>query len=329
MRRHFDATRTPVYPPWAAVPYTLLALVIVPVYAVEYGPQNFLWFSDIALFATAWCPWTGNRLLASMMAVGVLPLELVWALDFAALGTIGVTAHMFDEQYPLWLRALSLFHLPLVAVLLWMLVRQGYDPRAWPAQTLLAWVVLPLARWLGDTELNVNWVHGLGPEMHDVISPEAYLALYMVVLPTLVPAVPERTVRGHRLFRPRHGVGLVREREPRAKRRRRALVDGRQRHLSLAGRPRRARRRRDAVHATELRLGGAERGARHLALALGGGAALGRRRRLVDGGPARRLQRPDRRPARPARRPRRDGVGAVGLALATTRPYDTGHRPER
>ncbi|MFN7133357.1 MAG: dTMP kinase, partial [Myxococcales bacterium] len=47
----------------------------------------------------------------------------------------GLAGYMFDDQYPLWLRALSLFHLPLVAVLVWMLWRQGYDRRALWAQT--------------------------------------------------------------------------------------------------------------------------------------------------------------------------------------------------
>jgi hypothetical protein len=177
----------PFYPWWATLPYTLLALAIVPVYWVEYGPGNFLWFSDIALFVTAWCLWTGHRLPASMMAVGVLPLELVWTADFLTGGALGgLAAYMFDESYPLWLRAFSLFHLPLVAVLIWMLARQGYDRRAFWAQTLLAWIVLPLSWWLTDPEENINWVHGLGPGVHEILSPPLYLALFMVALPLLV-----------------------------------------------------------------------------------------------------------------------------------------------
>lgn len=182
-----DPDRTPAYPLWATLPFTLLALVIVPVYWVEYGPGNFLWFSDVALFVVAYCLWTGNRLLFSMMAVGVLPLELVWTLDILTLGQlIGLAAYMFDDQYPLWLRALSLFHVPLLAILIWMLFRQGYDARALPAQTLLAWIVLPLSWWLTAPEENVNWVHGLGPEVRELLPPLSYLLAHMILLPLLV-----------------------------------------------------------------------------------------------------------------------------------------------
>jgi hypothetical protein len=182
-----DPNRIPVYPPWAALSYTLLALVIVPVYWIEYGPQNFLWFSDIALFVTAWCLWTGHRLAYSMMAVGVLPLELVWTADFLTMGSLGgLAGYMFDDQYPLWLRGLSLFHLPLVAVLVWMLWRQGYDKRALWAQTLVAWIVLPLTWWLTDPDENINWVWGLGPHAHGFLSPQLYLVLFMAALPVAV-----------------------------------------------------------------------------------------------------------------------------------------------
>src|SRR5918994_3701600 len=182
-----DPNRTPVYPPWATLPYTLLAIVIVPVYWVEYGLGNFLWFSDIALFTVLVSLWTGNRLLYSMMAVGVLPLELVWTTDILALGQmIGLAAYMFDEQYPLWLRALSMFHVPLLLIIVWMLVRQGYDARAYRYQTLLAWLVLPLTWWLTDPQENINWVHGFGPEAAETLPRMLYLLLYMVLLPILV-----------------------------------------------------------------------------------------------------------------------------------------------
>jgi hypothetical protein len=177
----------PSYPAWATIPYTLLVLVIVPVYWVEYGPGNFLWFSDIALFAMLVALWTGNRLLYSMMAVGVLPLEIVWTVDILSLGKlVGLAAYMFDDAYPLWLRGLSLFHVPLLAVLIWMVARQGYDPRALRYQTLLAWIVLPLSFWLTAPQENVNWVHGLGPDRIRILPPIAYLLGYMALLPLAV-----------------------------------------------------------------------------------------------------------------------------------------------
>jgi hypothetical protein len=185
-----DPKRIPVYPYWATLPFTALTLVIIPIYWIEYSPVNFLWFSDIALFAVAFSMWTGNRLLYSMMAVGVLPLELVWTIDILTMGELfGLAAYMFDDQYPLWLRALSLFHVPLLAILIWMLIAQGYDKRALLPQSLLAWVVLPLSWWLSEPDGpagNVNWVHGLGPEMHELLPPLAYLLVYMVLLPLVI-----------------------------------------------------------------------------------------------------------------------------------------------
>jgi hypothetical protein len=182
-----DPTRTPVYPLWAVLPFTAMVAVIVPAYWVEYGPGNFLWFSDIALFLICYALWTGARLPVSMMAVGVLPLEIVWALDFITLGSLGgLAAYMFDDAYPLWLRALSLFHLPLLVAILWMLASQGYDRRAVGAQTLLAWMVLPLTWWLTDPQDNINWVHGLGPDGHEFLTPPLYLGLYMLLLPLAV-----------------------------------------------------------------------------------------------------------------------------------------------
>jgi hypothetical protein len=111
----------------------------------------------------------------------------VWTADFLTMGSLGgLAGYMFDDQYPLWLRGLSLFHLPLVAVLVWMLWRQGYDKRALWAQTLVAWIVLPLTWWLTDPDENINWVWGLGPHAHGFLSPQLYLVLFMAALPVAV-----------------------------------------------------------------------------------------------------------------------------------------------
>lgn len=175
------------YPLWARLPFTLLVAALVPVYWHHYGPGNFLWFSDIALFAVLIALWTGNRLVYSMMAVGVLPLEIVWTLDFLSLGNLfGLAAYMFESDRPLYLRGLSLFHLLLPPLVLWMLIAQGYDRRALVVQTLLAWAVLPLTYALTTPADNINWVHGLGPEAEQVLPPLLYLGLYMALLPLVV-----------------------------------------------------------------------------------------------------------------------------------------------
>lgn len=174
------------YPLWVKLPYLAFVLVLIPVYLRQYGPQNFLWFSDIALFVTLIAVWTGNRLLASMMAVGVLPLEIVWTVDFFTGGHIGLAAYMFDTRLSLFLRALSLFHLFFPAIVIWMLVRQGYDPRAYWAQTALALVVLPLSFFIGTPEENINWVYGPMGAPQWITSPLAYLFVYMAFLPIFI-----------------------------------------------------------------------------------------------------------------------------------------------
>jgi hypothetical protein len=103
-------------------PATAFVCVLVPVYWVNYGPTNFLWFSDVALLTTVAALWLESRLLAStILLVAVLP-ELAWNVDF--LGRLlsgrhltGMTEYMFDPKLPPWLRALSLFHVVLPVLL--------------------------------------------------------------------------------------------------------------------------------------------------------------------------------------------------------------------
>lgn len=177
--------------PWIKVAYTAFAALVVVFYLASYGPANFLWFSDIALIVTAFALWLESPLLAGTMAVGVLLPELFWNVGyFARLLTgrrvSGLTDYMFDPEKPLFLRALSLFHVVVPVVLLWMLHRLGYDPRALFAQTLLAWIVLPLSYGLTPPSRNVNWVYGPGNEPQKRMPPMAYLGLLMLGFPLAV-----------------------------------------------------------------------------------------------------------------------------------------------
>jgi hypothetical protein len=52
-------------PLWLKVAFTVFVAVLVPIYWREYGPANFLWFSDIALFAIVVGLWTGHPLPAA------------------------------------------------------------------------------------------------------------------------------------------------------------------------------------------------------------------------------------------------------------------------
>jgi hypothetical protein len=189
-------------PLWLRVIYTLFVALLVPIYWRTYGPANFLWFSDIALFLTLLSLWTGNRLWVSMMAVGVLPLEVFWTLDFALAGKLGLAGYMFDPALPLYLRGLSLFHLALPPIILWMLYRHGYERDAIVAQTVLAWVVLPASYFLATAEQNVNWVFGPEGSPQSWMPSGLYLVAYMAILPVVVFLPMHALLR--RVFSRRH-----------------------------------------------------------------------------------------------------------------------------
>jgi hypothetical protein len=174
-----------------ALLFTAMTAVIVPVYFVRYGPSNFLWFSDIALFGLTIALWAENGLLASMMALAVLIPELVWVASFLGGLLFGnsvstLAAYMFDGRIPRYLRALSLFHLALPPALIWMVYRYGYDPRALPAQTLVAWLVLPASLALAPPEKNVNWVRGFGHPPASPLRPRWHFAAMLLAYPLLV-----------------------------------------------------------------------------------------------------------------------------------------------
>jgi hypothetical protein len=174
-------------PLWPKLLYGLFLCVLVPVYWRHYGPANFLWASDIALFVVFVSLCTERPLLNSMMVVGVLPFEIVWTLDVVSGSTvIGMTDYMFDAERPLYLRLLSLFHVALPVVMILLLRRLGYDRRALVAQTLLAWVVLPVTYLVTEPADNVNLVFGFGAEPQTLLHPLLHLALEMALLPLAV-----------------------------------------------------------------------------------------------------------------------------------------------
>ena len=178
-------------PLWIKLAYTLFVAVTVAVYAVKWGPGNFLWFSDIALIGTVPALWLESGLLAGMMTLAILLPEVLWNLSFFAQLAIrrrvsGLTDYMFDRSKPLYLRALSLFHVFLPVLLVWMISRLGYESRALAAQTILAWVVLPLSYWLTKPEENVNWVHGFNNKLQRRVPQIAYLGLLMIGFPVAI-----------------------------------------------------------------------------------------------------------------------------------------------
>ena len=186
-----DTNPVMMIPLWIKTAYTLFVAVTVAVYTVKYSLGNFLWFSDIALLTTVPALWLESSLLASMVAVGVILPEVLWNVSFfgqllTGRRITGLTDYMFDPHKPLYLRALSLFHVFLPVMLLWMIHVLGYAPAAWIAQTALAWVVLPLTYFFTNPEENVNWAFGPGAKPQKRIPPLIYLGLLMIGFPVLV-----------------------------------------------------------------------------------------------------------------------------------------------
>ena len=135
--------------------------------------------------------WLESPLLASMQALSVGLLELFWTVEFllrllTGVRLIGLTDYMFKTDNPLFVRGLSLFHLVLPFLLLWLVYRLGYEARAWMAQTLLAWAILLLCFFFTDPAENINWAFGLGNEPQKRINPALYLVLLMAGFPLLV-----------------------------------------------------------------------------------------------------------------------------------------------
>jgi len=173
--------------------FTVLVAVVVPVYLVKYGPANFLWFSDIGLLGLCAALWLEHSLLASMMALAVLLPETVWLVSFVT-GAIAkqggvstLAAYMFDTRIPLFLRALSgAFHLALPPGALWVVYAYGYDDRAFIAQTVLAWLVLPATLWLAPPEKDINWVRGFGHPARRRLPLPLHFGLVMLLYPLLI-----------------------------------------------------------------------------------------------------------------------------------------------
>ncbi|MGH7264013.1 MAG: membrane-associated protein [Candidatus Rokuibacteriota bacterium] len=174
------------------IAYTVFVAVLVPVYWKAYGPGNFLWLCDVALFGAGAALWLESRLLASMMLLAMVP-ELVWNADFfGRLATgrhlVGMTAYMFDRALPLHTRALSGFHVFLPVLLVWVTARSGYDPRALPAQTALTWALVLASYGLTRPADNVNYVFGAfgpGTRPQRRLPPRLYLLVVLAVVPLL------------------------------------------------------------------------------------------------------------------------------------------------
>ncbi|WP_017730296.1 hypothetical protein [Nafulsella turpanensis] len=176
---------------WLKLAYTVFVLALIPVYWKYWGPANFLWLPDFALFLGIGALWLESSLLTSILAVGVLFPALYWTFELvvrllSGKRLSGQTDYLWNQKHPLHLRLLSLFHVFLPAVLLLMLTRLGYDPRAPYFMTLLGWIVLFLCYKLTPPSANINWVFGFGSSPQYKISSRYFVLLMMTLYPILL-----------------------------------------------------------------------------------------------------------------------------------------------
>jgi hypothetical protein len=182
-------------PLWFKLTYSAFVLYVMLVWLKHYGWKNFLWFSDIAFIGAVPAMWLESAALSSILTVAVLLPEVLWNVDLAGRLLLrrrvsGLTDYMFEPERPKLLRGLSLFHVPLPLVLLWLLAAYGYDERiALPGAIVLAAVVLPWSRWVSSPERNINWTFGFGAK-RSTLPAVVHVALLFVgfVLFAFIPA---------------------------------------------------------------------------------------------------------------------------------------------
>jgi len=180
--------------------FTAFMAVLVPFYWHNYGPTNFLYFCDVALFLTLYGIWTERPLPLSMAAVGILIPQTLWVADFVSnlfgMPLVGMTDYMFEEHNPLFNRSLSLFHGWLPFLLVWLVGRVGYDRRGAVCWMVVAWALLTVCYlWMpappGDPTdpnkpFNINYVYGLTNDAQTWMPELAWLALVIAAQPLAI-----------------------------------------------------------------------------------------------------------------------------------------------
>jgi hypothetical protein len=168
---------------WSAI---LWLLIWFPAYWHTWGAANFLHLCDLAVGLTCIGLWTNSPLLLSSQAISSLVIDAMWTLDVVwrflfGRHIIGRTEYLFDARFSLWVRVLSLFHVVMPLLLLWVLLRIGYDRRGLALQSAIAFFVLMASRFAGEAA-NINFSF-TDPFFHRAWGPApVHLALTFAVL---------------------------------------------------------------------------------------------------------------------------------------------------
>lgn len=173
------------------VAFTAWMLFWIPMVLWVYGPQNFLWLCNLAKFVILCALWTNNSLLVSSQAGTVSLVGAGWLLDLIpALITGGETAvftgYMFNPEIPLIARVVSLYHVALPVLVIWLCVRIGYDSRGPWLQSLIGALAI-IATWLlTEPYRNINLIwQPPGPEVAWLPTPAIVVAA-VILYPLLL-----------------------------------------------------------------------------------------------------------------------------------------------
>jgi hypothetical protein len=136
-------------------------LIWIPIYWRTWGASNFLQLCDIAVILTCVGLLANSRLLLSSQAVVSPLVDLAWIVDagsqlFFRHRLTGGTDYLFASQYPLPVRLLSLFHVVLPFLLIWLLYRVGYDSRGFVLQSVVTAAAFAASRFTTPAK-NMNF----------------------------------------------------------------------------------------------------------------------------------------------------------------------------
>ena len=168
-------------------------LIWVPVYWRTWGASNFLQLCDIAVILTCAGLLTNSRLLLSSQAVVSPLVDLAWMVDAASQlffrhRLTGGTDYLFASQYPLPVRLLSLFHVVLPFLLIWLLYRVGYDSRGLILQAAVTVVAFSASRFTPPAK-NMNFAFS-DPFFHRQWGPPPLHVAVSVLFMILVVYLP-------------------------------------------------------------------------------------------------------------------------------------------
>jgi len=156
--RPITDTLIPEWARWAAL---IWLVVWLPTYSYIWSPTTFLFLCDVGLVLACVGIIMQNALLMSSQAVSSLVVGLAWLIDISwtlifGKHLIGGTEYFFDSHYPLIVRLMSIYHVALPLILLLLLRRTGYDPRAFRLQSAIAVACLIAARIISPAQ-NINY----------------------------------------------------------------------------------------------------------------------------------------------------------------------------